>query len=189
MRRASARAADERRPAPRCSGTPRPQSGRASANGTIVPAPDASMSCAYQYGVETTPQPAASANVERAGRDLLARTVRRHEDVGRREQIGDLVDAEEAVVELDVILEPEVEHGPLQRQPVALALAVRDVGVRPAGDQVEHVRMASRRSPATPRSRSRAPCRPRSARTWRAGTGRRAGLTTRPGPVGSPSAA
>ncbi len=34
-----------------------------SANGTIVPAPDASMSCAYQYGVETTAQPAAMPKV------------------------------------------------------------------------------------------------------------------------------
>jgi hypothetical protein len=34
-----------------------------SANGTISPAPDASMSCAYQYGVETTAHPAAMPNV------------------------------------------------------------------------------------------------------------------------------
>ena len=34
-----------------------------SSNGTSRPAPEASMSCAYQYGVETTAQPAAIANV------------------------------------------------------------------------------------------------------------------------------
>jgi len=34
-----------------------------SANGTISPAPEASRSCAYQYGVEMTPQPAAIPNV------------------------------------------------------------------------------------------------------------------------------
>ena len=50
------------------------------------------MSCAYQYGVETTPQPAAMPKVSAPGGDLLALAVRRHEDVGRREQVGDLVD-------------------------------------------------------------------------------------------------
>ena len=52
---------------------------------------------------------------QRARRDLLAVAVRGHEDVRRREQVGDLVDAEEAVVELDVILQAEVEHGLLER--------------------------------------------------------------------------
>ena len=78
---------------------------------------------------------------ERARRDLLPGAVGRDEDVGGGKQIGDLVDAQEPVVELDMALETEVEHRPLERHPVALPLAVRDVGVRPAGDQVEHVRV------------------------------------------------
>ena len=78
---------------------------------------------------------------ERARRDLLLGAVGRDEDVGCRKQIGDLVDAQEPVVELDVALETEVEHRPLERHPVALPLAMRDVGVRPAGDDVEHVRV------------------------------------------------
>ena len=78
---------------------------------------------------------------ERAGGDLLTPAVRRHEDVGRGEQVGDLVDRQEAIVELDVVLEPELEHGLLERQPVPLSLAVRDVRMCPAGDHVEHVRM------------------------------------------------
>ena len=99
------------------------------------------MSCAYQYGVETTPQPAASAKVSAPDEICSRCAVGRHEYVGRCEEIGDLVDAEEPVVELDVILEAEVEHGPLERQAVPLALAMRDVRVRPSGDHVHHVRM------------------------------------------------
>ena len=60
--------------------------------GRASPAPDASMSCAYQYGVETTPQPAAIANVSAPDAICSRLAVRRHEDVGRREQVGDLVD-------------------------------------------------------------------------------------------------
>ena len=130
--------------------------------------PIASMSCAYQYGVETTAQPAAIAEGERPRRDLLAVPVRSHEDVGRGKQVGDLVDAEEAVVELDVLLEAEVEHRLLERQPIPLALAVRDVRMRAAGDHVERPRDAAPRSRAARRSPSPGPCRPRSARTSRA---------------------
>ena len=97
------------------------------------------MSCAYQYGVETTAAAGCDAERERARRDLLTSAVRRHEDVGRCEEVGDLVDRQEAVVELDVVLESELEHCLLERQPVPLSLAVRDVGMRPAGDHVEHV--------------------------------------------------
>ena len=125
----------------RCSRQTASASAAGSSNGTIVPAPDASMSCAYQYGVETTAQPAAMRERERARGDLLAVPVRRHEDVGRGEQVGDLVDREEAVVELDVVLEPEVEHRLLERQPVPLALAARDVRMCAPGDHVEHLGM------------------------------------------------
>ena len=100
------------------------------------------MSCAYQYGVETTAQPAAMPKVS-APDEICSRSrygVTKTSVVG--EQVGDLLDAEEAVVELDVILEAEVEHGLLERQPVALAFAVRDVRMRPSGDHVEHLGMA-----------------------------------------------
>ena len=73
---------------------------------------------------------------ERAGSDLLPVAVRRHEHVGRREQVGELVDREEPVVELDVLAEPELEHASLEHQAVLLALAVRDVGMRAPGDHV-----------------------------------------------------
>ena len=79
---------------------------------------------------------------QRPRRDLLAVAVGGHEDVRRCEQVGDLVDAEEAVVELDVILQAEIEHGLLQQQPIALALAAGDVGMRPARDEVAHLRVA-----------------------------------------------
>ena len=69
---------------------------------------------------------------QRAGGDLLAVAVRRHEHVGRGEQVGELVDREEAVVELDVLAEIELEHAPLEHQAVPLAFAVRDVRMRAA---------------------------------------------------------
>ena len=78
---------------------------------------------------------------QRAGRDLLLRPVRRHEDVGCRQQVGDLLDAQIAVVELHVTLETEVEHRPLEHQPVALALAVGDVRMCPPRDHVQHLRV------------------------------------------------
>ena len=64
---------------------------------------------------------------ERARGDLLAVAVRRHEDVGRGEQVGELVDREEAVVELDVLAETELEHAPFEHQAVSLALPTSDV--------------------------------------------------------------
>ena len=79
---------------------------------------------------------------ERSRRDLLAVPVGGHEDVGGREELGDPVDAEEAIVELHVILEAEVEHCLLERQPIALAFPVRDIRMRPSGDDVEHLGMA-----------------------------------------------
>ena len=79
---------------------------------------------------------------ERAGGDLLTPAVRRHEDVGCGEQVCDLVDCQEAVFELDVVLEPVLEHCLLERQPIPLSFAVCDVRVCPTGDHVEHIRMA-----------------------------------------------
>ena len=56
---------------------------------------------------------------QRAGGDLLLAAIRRDEDVGCREQVGQLVDREEPVVELDVLGEIELEHAPLEHQAVA----------------------------------------------------------------------
>ena len=131
------------------------------------------MSCAYQYGVETTPQPAAMPKVSAPDAICSRSRVRRHEDVGRGEQVGDLVDRQEAVVELDVVLEAEVEHRLLERQPVPLALAVRDVGVRPPGDHVQHLGMALDDRGQRLDHRLDPLARPRSARRSRAGTARR----------------
>ena len=49
--------------ATRCTSHTAAPSASASPKSTRVPAPEASMSCAYQYGVETAAQPAASAKV------------------------------------------------------------------------------------------------------------------------------
>ena len=128
------------------------------------------MSCAYQYGVETTAQPAAIAKVSAPEAICSRLAVRRHEHVGRREQVGELVDREEAVVELDVVVEPELEHPPLEHEAVPLALAMRDVGMRSPGDHVDDLGMALDDRTAAPRSPSPGPCRARSARTSRAGS-------------------
>ena len=78
---------------------------------------------------------------ERAGGALLSVRVRRDEDVGRREQVRELVDVEEAVVEHDVLGEIEVGDAPLQHQAVLLASAPRNLRMRAAGDHVENVGM------------------------------------------------
>ena len=67
------------------------------------------MSSAYQYGVEIDGAAGGDRERERAGGDLLPVAVRRDEDVGRGEQVGQLVDGEEAVVELDVVAEAEID--------------------------------------------------------------------------------
>ena len=112
-----------------------------SPNGTSGPAPEASMSCAYQYGVETTAQPAASANVSapEAICSRLAYGVRKTSVC--REQSRELVDREESIVEHDVRPETELERALLEHQPVPLALATLDVGMRAAGDRVDEVRI------------------------------------------------
>ena len=69
------------------------------------------MSCAYQYGVETTPQPAAMPKVS-APDAICSRSrygVTKTSVAASRSASSSI--AEEAVVELDVVLEPEVEHG------------------------------------------------------------------------------
>ena len=68
------------------------------------------MSSAYQYGVETTAQPAAIANVSAPEAICSRFSIRRDEHVRRGEQVRELVDREEAVVELDVVAEPEIER-------------------------------------------------------------------------------
>ena len=75
-----------------------------------------SMSCAYQYGRRDDGAAGGDAEGERSGRDLLATPVRGDEHVGLGEEVGDLLDAEEAVVEFDVILEAEVENRLLERR-------------------------------------------------------------------------
>ena len=79
---------------------------------------------------------------ERARGDLLAVAVRRHEHVGGGEQIGQLVDREEAVVELDVVAETEIDHAALELQAVLLPLPARHPRMGSPCDQVEHLGMA-----------------------------------------------
>ena len=102
------------------------------------------MSLAYQYGRRDGRAAGAEREGERAGDALLAARVRRHEDVGRGEQVGELFDVEEAVVELDVIAEIEVDDAPLEHVAVLLAVAAGDLRMRAAGDHVEHARGAAR---------------------------------------------
>ena len=97
------------------------------------------MSCAYQYGRRDDPAAGGEREGERAGRDLLPAAVRRDEHVGRRQQVRQLVDRKEPVVELDDLAEAELQHPLLEHHAVALALAVRDVGVRAPCNHVDDV--------------------------------------------------
>ena len=109
---------------------------------------------------------------QRARGDLLPVAVRRHEDVGRGEQVGELVDREEPIVELDMA------------QVRARVRAVRASGGtarlpdarRPDGSarrSCRGSRGAARSSPAALRSPSPGSCQARSGRRWRAGRCRR----------------
>ena len=100
------------------------------------------MSSAYQYGVETAAQPAAIANVSAPEAICSRLRVRRDEDVRRGEQIGQLVDGEEAIVELDVVAQAEVDDAALEHEAVLLALAAGDLRMGAARDQVQHLGMA-----------------------------------------------
>ena len=79
---------------------------------------------------------------ECAGGDLFATPIRRDEDVSGTEQVGQLLDRQEAVVEFDVVTEVEVDDLPLEHQAVFLAGPPRDLGMRATRDQVQNLRMA-----------------------------------------------
>ena len=74
---------------------------------------------------------------ERAGGDLLAVSVRGHEDVRRGEQVGELVDRQEAVVERNVALQAQVHHLALELQAILLALAPSHLRVGATRDHVQ----------------------------------------------------
>ncbi len=57
------------------------------------------------------------------------------------QQVGQLGDGEKAIVELDVIGDPEVERATLEQESILLALEPRYFGVRSPGDQVQHLGM------------------------------------------------
>ena len=78
---------------------------------------------------------------QRARRDLLAARVRRQEDIRLPEEQRELVDRKESIVEHDVRPETELERTLLEPEPVPLALAPRDVGMRAAGNRVDEVRI------------------------------------------------
>ena len=137
------------------------------------------MSCAYQYGVETTAQPAAIANVS-APEAICSRPlygVTKTSVAASRSAISSTVRKRSSNSTWSS--RPRSTHRLLERQAVLLALAVRDVRVRPAGDHVEHLGMAldDRRQRLDHRLDPLA--RPRSARTSRAGTARRGAVRRR----------
>ncbi len=76
---------------------------------------------------------------ERAAGDLLAVQVGRHVDVGRLEELAELLQRDEPAVEQHVALQAQVAGLALQAQAVALALLAQDVRVRGAQDDVAEV--------------------------------------------------
>ena len=119
-----------------------PDSAAESPNPTSRPAPDESMSLAYQYGVDTTAQPAASANVS-APEELCSRLmygVTKTSVAARRSASWST--ARKRSSSWTCSLEPEVEDPPLEHQPVFLALAAGDLRMGAAGDHVQHFGVA-----------------------------------------------
>ena len=57
------------------------------------------------------------------------------------QQVGQLGDGEEAIVELDVIRDSEVDRPTLEKEPILLPVQPRHLRVRPPGDEVQHLGM------------------------------------------------
>ena len=99
------------------------------------------MSCAYQYGVETTPQPAAIPNVS-APEAICSRPrygVTKTSVAASRSAISSI--ARKRSSNSTWSSRPRSSHCLLERQPIPLSLAARDVRMCPPGDHVEHLRM------------------------------------------------
>ncbi len=62
----------------------------------------------------------------------------RQEDVGGVQQIGQLMDGEKAVVELDVVRDSEVDRATLEEEPILLPVQPRHLRVGSPGDEVQH---------------------------------------------------
>ena len=99
------------------------------------------MSVAYQYGVETTAQPAASANVSAPDElcSLFAYGVTKTSVAASRSASSSM--SRKRSSSYDVLGEVEVDDAPLQHQAVLLASAPRDLRMCAAGDHVEDVGM------------------------------------------------
>jgi hypothetical protein len=54
-------------------------------------------------------------------------------------QVSQLRDGEKAIVELDVIRDPEVDRATLEEEPILLSLQPRHLRVGSPGDQVQHL--------------------------------------------------
>ena len=95
-----------------------------------------------QEGRRDRRAPGGDGERQRPRRDLLRVAVRRDEDVGGVQEIGQLVDSEEAVVELDVVVDAETYGASLEQESILLALVSRDLRMRSPRDQVQHLGMA-----------------------------------------------
>ena len=99
------------------------------------------MSCAYQYGVETMPQPAAIAKVS-APEAICSRLRYGVTKTSVPDsEITKVVDRQEPVVELDMLGHAELARPPLEHQAVPLAFTPRDVGMGSSGDDVDDLGM------------------------------------------------
>ena len=79
---------------------------------------------------------------EHPGRHLLARVVGQQHHIGLSHQLGQLADAEVAVVELDDVVHTRVPGALRETVAVGLAVALHDLGVAPAHHQVAGLQVA-----------------------------------------------
>ena len=78
---------------------------------------------------------------QRSRHDLFAFGVGRDEDIGGTEEFRQFLHGQKSVVEHDVISDAELLHSSLQPEPIRLAVATRDFGMGPTGDDEDHFRM------------------------------------------------
>ena len=76
---------------------------------------------------------------QRAGGDLRLVEVRRDVDVAGGDELGELVELDEAVEEADVVVDAELGHTLLELEAVGVAVAAQQARVRGAEDDVDRV--------------------------------------------------
>ena len=87
---------------------------------------------------------------ERTRNDLRRIQVGRNVDIGRADELHKLFQADELVVENDLLFDALFLRQPLQGKPISLTVLLSDVGVSGADDEINHIGVLGEDLPAEP---------------------------------------